>query len=132
MLLNLSNHPSEKWSQHQLVAAEIYGPIIDLPFPAVNPAAEPVEIDKLAEKFRRQIGSLLKADSSGIKAVHVMGELTFCFALVQKLKADGIVCLASTTLRQTTSLTDNSKISQFEFARFREYFVIDNNSPHKS
>lgn len=38
MLLNLSNHPSSLWCDEQIKAAEtLFGEIVDLPFPQVDP-----------------------------------------------------------------------------------------------
>lgn len=38
MLLNLSNHPSSLWCDEQKKAAEtLFGEIVDLPFPQVDP-----------------------------------------------------------------------------------------------
>lgn len=122
MLINLSNHPSEKWSPLQTEAAKVYGKIIDLPFPAVDPLADSAKIDQFAQSYFLQIVSILATESKGPDAVHLMGELTFCFSLVLKLKTSGIQCLASTAKRETCELPDGAKKSKFVFARFREYF----------
>jgi len=53
-------------------------------------------------------------------AVHLMGEMTFTFALVQKLKSAGIPCVASTTHRRVEE-RGGKKIVQFEFVQFRPY-----------
>jgi len=48
MLLNLSNHALNTWSNKQVEAAEkLYGKIIDIPFPKVNPNADENEINYL-------------------------------------------------------------------------------------
>jgi len=49
-----------------------------------------------------------------------MGEMTFSFRLVQKLKSAGILCIASTTERITEQIGD-TKTSRFEFIQFRPY-----------
>ena len=49
-----------------------------------------------------------------------MGELTFTFALVSKLKALGIPAIASTTERNSVEET-GVKSSVFEFVKFRSY-----------
>ena len=38
MLINFTNHPSAQWSAEQTAAAQVYGKVIDLAFPAINPA----------------------------------------------------------------------------------------------
>lgn len=49
-----------------------------------------------------------------------MGEMNFTYALVSKLKAHNIRCVASTTKRETVE-ENGVKISKFNFVRFREY-----------
>ncbi len=122
MLINLSNHPSSQWSEEQTKAARHnYGQLIDLPFPAIDPEAETYDIERLAEDYEIKVRQLLAAESSGNFAVHIMGELTFCFALVARLQKAGIQCLASTTSRLAIDQPDGSKISRFGFVKFREY-----------
>ena len=115
-LLNLSNHPSERWSAEQLQAAlDAYTRIEDMPFPQVPPDASSGDIDQLAQEY------LEKVLARKVGAVHLMGEMTFTFALVQKLQAQGIPCIASTTERQAIDLGDGRKEMQFRFVRFRTY-----------
>lgn len=121
MLINLSNHPSADWPEAQLKAAQFYGPVTDLSFPVINPSAETFNIELLAETYEIQVRQLLTKESTGYNAVHLMGELTFCFALAVRLQKVGIPCLVSTTNRQAIDAPDGSKISRFEFVRFREY-----------
>jgi hypothetical protein len=116
MLLNLSNHPSPTWPENQAqLAKDLFGEIRDLPFPQVDPEADESEIAALADAYFDKIRGLNPS------AVHLMGELTFSFELVQKLKSHGIRVLASTTHRTTQEMPDGTKISRFEFVRFRYY-----------
>jgi hypothetical protein len=116
MLLNLSNHPSDRWSEKQKnVAIEQYGTIKDLPFPNVPPEATSDEVLQLAEVYEAKIRQ------ANPTAVHLMGEMTFTFALVQKLKTAGIPCVASTSQRETEELPDGTKKVRFQFVRFRPY-----------
>ena len=39
MFINFTNHPSAQWSAEQKAAAQAYGEVIDLAFPAIDPAA---------------------------------------------------------------------------------------------
>lgn len=119
MLINLSNHPSNNWTTRQLEAAKEYGEVKDLPFPAIEPMASTEDISKLAEQFCLQITNLLKNHSEN-SAVHIMGELTFCYAIVHKLQKRGIRCVASTTERLVIE-NGNAKTVEFNFCRFREY-----------
>ena len=115
MLLNLSNHPSDRWPDAQRRAAtDLYGSIHDLPFPNVPPAATTDEVRALVEAYEARILSL---DPT---AVHLMGEMTFTFALVQRLQAIGIPCIASTTERIAEE-RDGQKVVTFRFVQFRGY-----------
>lgn len=118
MFLNLTNHPSSKWGEDQTMAAKQYGEIVDVLFPLVKPNATHEEIQALAEELRQSI--VVEYDKS-IAAVHIMGELTLCYALIQLFKTDGIKCLASTTERIVTENQDGTKTSTFKFVQFREY-----------
>ena len=113
MLLNLSNHPSVNWSEKQLAAAA--DEIVDMPFPQVDPDDDEAYIESLANEYFSQITNM-----QHITTVHIMGEMNFTFALVTKLKANGIKCVASTTKRETME-ENGVKISTFNFVRFREY-----------
>jgi len=115
MLLNLSNHPSNLWPQNQLkLAQQLYHSITDLPFPKVAPESNSDQLEMLVEEYE-----LLVRKANPI-AVHIMGELTFTHRLVNKLKAIGIPCIASTTERKV-SIDNNIKTSQFQFVQFRDY-----------
>ena len=113
MFINLSNHPSASWSSAQLAAAG--GKVIDLDFPAVDPYGDEDYIEQLVNDYYNKIITF-----QGITAVHIMGEMTFCYKLITKLKAHNIRCLASTTKRETVE-ENGVKISKFNFIRFREY-----------
>ena len=115
--LNLSNHPSTSWESSQLNAAQEFGTIEDMPFPAISPEATSEELMELAEKAMEEI--LLKARDADV-TVHVMGEMTFTYYLVSLLKAKGITCVASTTERIIEE-KDGMKTSLFKFVKFREY-----------
>jgi hypothetical protein len=114
MLLNLTNHPSNNWSEKQLNAAlEKYNRIHDMPFPIINPFANAAEIDALVEKYLVDIQQLNPS------AVHIMGEMTFTFRLIIRLKHLGFECITSTTERKVVEV-DNQKVSTFEFVQFRK------------
>ncbi len=115
MLLNLTNHPSKQWSAKQYDhALALYQEVIDLPFPQISPALDSASLDILVEEYEIKIRQLNPL------AVHLMGEMTFAFRLVQRLKAVGILCIASTTERKTEQVGD-TKTSRFEFVQFRAY-----------
>jgi hypothetical protein len=118
MLLNLSNHPSTSWSEEQLrVAVEQYGGVSDMLFPQVPPEADLEVVRRLAEGYYHRIRAL----DPWPRAVHLMGEMTFTYQLVSLLRAAGIPCVASTTVRDVVE-EDGVKVSRFRFVRFRPYF----------
>lgn len=122
MLLNLSNHPKKFWEQNQLAEAEkLYGEVVDLDFPQIPPEADEELILSLANDFKDICLNILSSSKDKNNAVHIMGELTFSYALINLLKQEKIICIASTTSRNVIEL-ENKKISQFNFVRFRKYY----------
>lgn len=126
MLLNLSNHPYEKWTDKQRRKALIkYTDIYDMSFPAVNPDEDENDIYELAVSYKDKCIKIFEEESFGSEnAVHIMGEFTFTYALVTLLLKEGIKCVASTTKRTVKELDDNKREVTFEFVRFREYKLI--------
>lgn len=118
MLVNFSNHPSRYWDKEQIEATHVYGELIDMPFPQIIPNATDEELQKLSDEYVQRIISLGNPKSI---TVHVMGEMTFTFMIVTKLKEMGIKCIASTTERKTSYNDDGTKLSEFLFVKFREY-----------
>lgn len=117
MFINLTNHPSEKWSEEQMKAAHDYGEVVDMSFPIIEPNFTREDVLYLVKVFVEIIEGI-KDDNT---VVHVMGEMTFTHNLVNALKEMGIICLASTTERNTIMMPDGKKISEFKFVQFREY-----------
>jgi hypothetical protein len=119
MLVNFTNHSSEKWSLEQICAAEAYGEIRDLPFPSVDPAASEEEIEAIAEQCACTIEGLAP------EAVLCQGEFTLCFNVVRKLGTKGIRVLAACSKRDVTEKEtedgNTEKYAVFSFVRFREY-----------
>ncbi len=117
VLINLTNHPSSSWGDAQVQAAESYGEIIDIPFPDIAPDDCSEGIEALVEEYVNKI--LDRPEFPGV-IVHVMGEMTFTYQLVSRLKDLGVECVASTTERVVTE-EGGKKISEFRFVQFREY-----------
>lgn len=116
--INFSNHPSSDWEQIQLDAAKDFGEIEDLVFPSIKPENSHLDINSRATQVAKQIEEKGKGFDL---TVHIMGEMTFTYAVVSKLKERGIRCVASTTERIVTEETDGKKLSEFSFVGFREY-----------
>ena len=124
MLINFTNHPSDKWSEAQMKAAkEKYGYVVDYKFPEVPPEADEEEIKKLADKYFRMITAAFDscANEPFPIAVHIQGEFTLVYRLVSLLKSSDIKCIASTTRRIVQENDDGTRTYRFEFVRFREY-----------
>ena len=119
IFINHTNHPSTRWSDEQLSAAQAYGEIFDMVFPAVNPSATAEEVRELAQRNAEKI---LEPEPA---AVLCQGEFNYTFALVEQLKSSGVKVVASTSERIVISeiLPDGSsrQISTFRFVQFREY-----------
>ena len=80
MFINFSNHPYAQWSAEQKAAAQVYGKVIDLAFPAIDPAADEAALDSLAAVYADHILHL------NPDAVLCQGECTFVYRVVQRLK----------------------------------------------
>ena len=128
MLINLSNHPNNKWSEKQLsTALKKYKSIVDFPFPNISPKATAFQIKAKAEIYLIKIFKLIKTSPDKHNAVHLMGEFTFVFHLATMLKSlsadrqeKKIPVVVSTTNRIVEE-KDGKKIVTFNFIRFREY-----------
>ena len=119
LLINLSNHPYETWGDKQKNAAAEYGEVIDMAFPMVDANDDEAYIKTLADDFFQRI--IEYAEKYKV-TVHLMGELTFTFALLKLLQERGIGCIASTSKRIVKEEVPGKKEEViFEFERFREY-----------
>ena len=117
--INLTSHPTGLWSAEQLSAAGQYGHIINMPFPAVSPTAGNAEINALADECTAKIRTFEEP------TVLVQGEFTLVFAIVTRLKAEGVRAVAACSAREIieSKLEDGAvmKKAVFRFKGFREY-----------
>jgi len=121
MLINLSNHPLNTWSDLQVeIAKQNYGNIVDIHFPQIDPFADPESVNALADKYFDECMMLLNQSGDKNNAVHLMGEHTFCFSLINKLLSKGVEVIASTAKRNSKNI-GGCKTSKFEFINFRSY-----------
>lgn len=118
VFVNLSNHPSESWENCQIEAAKKYGNIVDMNFPPIAPDSTEEDVHKLA---LQTADNIITQYGKASVTVHVMGEMTFAYDLINILKNHNIKCVASTTTRDTDDNKDGSKLSRFHFVKFREY-----------
>lgn len=119
VFVNHTNHPAERWSEVQRVAAEKYGDIVDMPFPRIPPDWGEGEIAELAAMLAADIGELAPA------AVLCQGEYSYTYRLVRELARQGIVCLSACSDRVVEEVTEADgsvrRVSYFDFVRFRRY-----------
>lgn len=119
MFINCSNHKSPDWTPEQKRAAEVWGEIVDFPFPAVDANADEQEIVALADRISEEIVNMKPA------AVMCQGEFTLTYALIKNLSKQRIPVVAACSERRTieTKLEngETEKVSRFEFVRFRRY-----------
>lgn len=120
MLINISNHPSAQWEKRQIdEATRRWGGVVDMQFPSIDPKWGYERVEQEAQKhimgYRREIA---KYDQPS--AFHIMGELVYCFCVVQLLRKCGYQVVASTTERNVV-IRDGVKESHFKFVQFREY-----------
>lgn len=118
LFINISNHPVSRWGDSQKGSAKRYGKISEIPFPEVPERGNPQEIEGLCKEYMTKI---LVMSNYRPCTIHIMGEMTFTYAMVNLLKSHGYTCVASTTKRIVEELPDGSKNVKFEFCQFREY-----------
>lgn len=123
-MINVTNHPSSRWSEYQRREAKAWGwdVLTDIPFPVVPPTATTEEVQQLA------MGLAAAIVTNGDTAVHLMGESGLVFTTLSLLreKADYIVCIHSTTDRKVVEKVEENgtvtKTAVFEFVQFRAYW----------
>lgn len=117
--INHTNHPSSRWEEGQRYAAEAYGTIVDLPFPDISTEWGEMEVRHLAEENAIRILARRPA------AVLVQGEFSYTVALVERLKAAGILVLSACSERFVHERVDENgetiRESRFVFRCFRTY-----------
>ena len=120
VFINLSNHPSDKWSREQREAAEEFGTITDMPFPKMDPHDDTEVWNNKVEEYLERI---LTIDENPV--VMIQGEFVFTYRLVTVLKQHGIKVVVAETERVSEEeiLPDGSTVrrSVFQFVRFLEY-----------
>lgn len=117
ILINFSKRNSRSWSEAQIKAAKKeFGEIVNLEFPVITAQMAKEEIQILAATAVEQIFQL------NPKAVHVVGEGSFCVILVHFLLEFGIPCIESTFEKNIGLSKTGKKEVDYNFVQFREYF----------
>lgn len=112
--VNFSNHPSTAWTKQQFDAALQYGPVIDLPFPPVDPFMNEADLRHLAEV---KVGEILALKPA---AVMCQGEFGLSFSVTQKLLSAGVTVLYACSERNV-HVEGNVKSVRFDFVQFRRF-----------
>lgn len=119
VFINHSNHPVARWSVEQKAAAQAYGDVVDLPFPAIPANASEDDVTAMVAQSLERILSLKPT------AVMCQGEFTYSYLLIHQLLMHGITVLAACSERVVSEYTDEHGASQkrasFTFCRFRQF-----------
>ena len=89
-----------------------------MPFPQISPLATSEDVVALAKKYQQEIVSTYPKETT---IIHLMGELTFTFALVQLLHDAHFTVVCSTTKRLVLAENEDIKTAKFQFQTFRQY-----------
>ena len=119
IFINCTNHPSSEWNKAQQLAASLYGEIVDIPFPTIDPSATEQERQRITYESCQEI------TKHAPTAVLCQGEMGVTFMMVDYLLQKGIPVLFACSKRKATEtvLKDGStqKSSQFSFHGFQNY-----------
>jgi len=118
MLINLSNHPYEKWSSSQRKQAlSLFGKIQNVGFPNIDPHWSYEEVKIQAQELFNEISN---DKEGGQFQILLAGEQSFLIAFYQLCKEKNIPVFTSTSNRIIKELEDGSKNVIFEFKQFRK------------
>ncbi len=122
MFVNVSNHPSSRWSDDQREAAlALGGEIRDFPFPNVPADASSADVLQMARDLVEDLFYEINAGQGDV--VMVQGEFSLTFATVERLRSYGISCVVACSERElveTIANGETTKTSVFRFRQFRE------------
>ena len=122
MFINISNHPSLKWSSAQLESAFALTSdkhVMDIPFPAVPATATKTDILKLADGLHHNVMA------NKPEVVMIAGEFTLAYTLIELCLRAGVKVVAACSDRRTKEVVNEdgttTKTTVFEFIQFREF-----------
>lgn len=134
VLINVSNHPSVKWTDAQ---KDEFDEIVDIPFPNVDPNWDTfVDIDERVLSFGQTIFNhvcKMKDNNSNV-FVFIAGEQTFTTGLVTLLHFNRVNIIVPTTERIVEE-KDGKKIVEFRFVKWRpillfnQFSLVQNGNP---
>ena len=122
IFINLTNHPSARWSKEERDAAEKFGKIIDIPFPNIPALLSEDDVRICAKKVAHDVLDYHP------KIVLCQGEFTCCFSIIKILMNEGITVVSACSERQVIDelQQDGSTVKKsiFKFVQFRAYETI--------
>lgn len=124
ILINYTNHPSEKWSSDQMAAAqEKWSGIIDISFSQTEPEWGEEEVAACFDAFVAEVQEKLTPLGLNVSDAEflIMGEFRYTYYCVRTLLAKGLKVYAHAGKREV-EIVDNKSIYTFRFGRFVEYF----------
>ena len=127
ILINLSNHPSSKWSESQ---KEGWDEIIDISFPNIPAEYSEMQVLDLVTEFSAKLGELANEVEKKNSPLNLclMGEFSFCYLLKEvledNLEGDVWHFFIPTTERKVVEKQNPDgttvKTSEFSFVRWRK------------
>lgn len=127
MLINLSNHPIEKWSQVQINAAiALFGELKDYQdadnktFPNIPPEWNSTQVAiKAQEVFMDIINQNLQIAKEDNLSILIAGELSFIIYFNTICQSNSVPLYVATSERNTIENADGTKTVHFIFNQFR-------------
>ena len=113
-LINISNHPSEKWEENQ---KRDFEEVVDMPFPNIVLHSN---FDQIADQLYDKVREHLKARPWDT-AIMVQGQHPATFAIVACFLNAGYKVLSAYTERMSVDNVDGTKTSKFVFGGYQEY-----------
>jgi len=123
IFINCTRHPSGRWGAPQREAAEKLGPIVDIFFPEVDPAASAEEVRQQAFELLEQLNRI--ASGHDVAWIHLMGEQSIVGAMMRDVACEGdgkTPCLrfVVTTHRRAMVGEAGKDVWRWGFVQFRE------------
>lgn len=121
IIINVSNHPSSKWSKEQIDACN-GAAILDLQFPNINSKATAYEMDAACYAFADWLTSAVYGVDKHYVHFLVAGELGAHFRITGFLKMAGYSVIQATSERNTVVSEDGkTKTVTFNFGILRQF-----------
>lgn len=127
LFINLSNHPSAKWSAKQIDAAkEVADEVVDFAFPNVDPYANEGKIEIMAMDLLTDVEDLCNIVGASFShaTICIAGEFSLVIQFIklcENLRV-GFDVVVATSERNTVINKDGSKTVRFDFVQFRRVY----------